>query len=257
MKLSKHHSVFLIVALLLILNFVLFRETAFYLKLNILILFIYLVILYVGVTRVKLNYFVNAINKGKEKGISLTFDDGPNTEFTSKILDILKEKNVKASFFIIGKNILGNEALLKRINAEGHLIGNHSFRHVNFFNSLPANTIKKDINQANDIIFELIEKKPRYFRTPFGLNSPNINKALKNTDYIAIGWDLRSFDTMAKDSQKLLQKLKNKVKQSSIVLLHDNNEVTLSVLPHFIDYCKENGIEIVSLDKMIGEKAYE
>lgn len=256
MKFSKHHIVFFGVVCLLAINFFCFKENGIFWKLNILILLVYLVVLYVAVTRIRLNYFLNTINSGKEKGISLTFDDGPNTDFTEKILDILKVKNVKASFFIIGKNIAGNEAILKRIDKEGHLVGNHSFSHLYWYNSLLPKKIKADINKANDAIFEVLAKKPRYFRTPFGLTSPNIAKALENNEYISIGWDFRSFDTMAKDEEKLLNKLKTNAKQCSIVLLHDNNNITLAVLERFIDYCQENGIEIVSLDKMIGEKAY-
>lgn len=256
MKISKHHIVLFVVVILLIINYLFFKQSIYFVKGNILILFIYLILLYIAVTRVRLNYFVNSINSGSQKGISLTFDDGPNPEFTEKVLDVLKAKNVKATFFIIGKNIAGNEAILKRIDDEGHLLGNHSFGHLYWYNSLFSSTINADINKANDLIFSVLGKKPRYFRTPFGLTSPNISKALKNTDYVSIGWDLRSFDTMAKDENKLFDKLKSKVKHSSIVLLHDNNEITLNVLARFIDYCKENGIEIVSLDKMIGEKAY-
>ena len=241
---------------LLAINFIFFKENAVFWKLNILILLVYLVVLYVAVTRIRLNYFVKTINSGKEKGISLTFDDGPNPEFTEKILDILKAKNVTATFFIIGKNISGNEAILKRIDNEGHLVGNHSFSHLYWYNSLLPKKIKADINKANEEIFQVLAKKPRYFRTPFGLTSPNIAKALENNDYLSLGWDFRSFDTMAKDEEKLLNKLKTKAKQSSIILLHDNNAITLAVLELFIDYCQENGIEIVSLDKMIGEKAY-
>ncbi|MFT4644729.1 MAG: peptidoglycan/xylan/chitin deacetylase (PgdA/CDA1 family), partial [Planctomycetota bacterium] len=198
-----------------------------------------------------------SINAGLKPGISLTFDDGPNPEFTEKVLGILKRKNVTASFFIIGKNIKGNEALLKKIYTEGHIIGNHSMNHTYWFNSLPGNIIAKEIVETEQKIEEVIGVKPIFYRTPFGLTSPNVARGIKKAKVISIGWNYRSFDTMAKDEKVLLDKLIKNAKTSSIILLHDNNKFTLAVLEAFIDYCITNGIEIVSLDKMIGLQAYK
>jgi len=256
-KISKHYIILALVIIIYLLNFIFFKDKTYYWAINYSVFTVHIIILYIGVTRHRLNYFYKSINSGKKTGISLTFDDGPNSEFTEKILEILKRKNIKAAFFIIGKNIEGNENIVKQIDNEGHIIGNHSFGHKYWFNSLPSNVIAKEINKNAEILKKIIGKKPKFYRTPFGLCSPNVARGIKKTKVISIGWDFRSFDTMAKNEAKLLNKLKQNVKTSSIMLMHDNNKFTLNVLEEFIDYCFTNGIEIVSLDKMIELNAYE
>lgn len=256
-KISKHYIVLTGFLLLFVVNYLVFKDSENYWLFNTILILSLLTILYIGVTRHRLNYFYNSINEGSKPGISLTFDDGPNPEFTAKALEILQRKKVKATFFIIGKNIEGNEELLKKIHREGHLIGNHSMNHTYWFNSLPGNMIAKEIIETEQKIEAVIGKKPNYYRTPFGLTSPNVAKGIKKTNVTSIGWNFRSFDTMAKDEKVLLEKLKKNAHKSSIILLHDNNKFTLAVLEAFIDYCFTNGIKIVSLDEMIGVNAYK
>ena len=209
------------------------------------------------IEKFRLNYFSTAIHSGNQEGISLTFDDGPNPKFTEKFLDLLKKYDVKATFFIVGKNIEGNEAILKRIVNEGHIIGNHSYKHVGWYNTLSSSKILADIELCNKLIKDVTTKDLIFFRAPFGLTSPNIAKALNKSDHISIGWDFRTFDTMSKDEDQLFNKMKKNAKSSSIMLLHDNNDITYNALEKFLSYCKENGIKIVSLDEMIGIKPYK
>lgn len=257
MNLSKHHIVLCSTIALLLFNFVLFQHHFFYWYINGALLFIQILLIIIGVSSYRFNYFISSIHSGKEKGVSLTFDDGINAQFTPKILSILKEKNVSATFFIIGKNIKGNENLLHQIHTDKHLIGNHSFYHQNWFNSKCVQYIVEEIEKTDQAIENIIQKKVRFFRTPFGAATPNVAKALKQTQHLSIGWDFRSYDTVAKNSKDLLQKMIAKAHSSSIILLHDNNSFTTEALPLFIDYCKKNGIKIVPLDQMIHQKAYK
>ena len=226
-NISKHYKVLPIVIILFVLNYVFNKDGNNYWTVNIIMTLVYITLLYIGVTRHRLNYFYNSVNKLSKNGLALTFDDGPNVEYTNKVLDILAKKNVKATFFIIGKNIKGNETILKRIDSEGHIIGNHSVNHSYWINSLPSKMIAKEIEENQDLIENVIGKRPRYYRTPFGLTSPNVARAIKKTKMISIGWDFRTFDTMAKDKNKLLEKLKKNAKSSSIMLLHDSNKLTV------------------------------
>lgn len=256
-KISKHYIILTAFILLFIINYFVFKNSEnYWLFFTILILSL-ITILYIGVTRHRLNYFYHSINAGSKPGISLTFDDGPNPEYTEKVLAILKRKNVQATFFIIGKNIKGKEDLLRKIYKEGHIIGNHSMNHTYWFNSLPGSKIAKEILETEQKIEAVIGQKPNYYRTPFGLTSPNVAKGIKKAKVTSIGWNFRSFDTMAKDEKVLLNKLKKYAKNTSIALLHDNNKFTTAVLEDYIDYCFTNGIKIVSLDEMIGIKAYK
>src|SRR5580765_718578 len=104
-----------------------------------------------------------------DKKAYLTFDDGPNSNYTPKILDILKENNIKATFFVCGKNVKKNPEILKRIADEGHLIGNHSYSH-----SLLKSIIffSPEVEKTNNMVKEIVGKTPKFYRAPYGLTMP-------------------------------------------------------------------------------------
>ena len=125
----KHKITTAVTGIMLVLCGFAFWETGYveYI-LSILVIF-YLIATAYGSFQIRANYFVTSIHKGKKKSIALTFDDGPHPENTPRILDILKDKGVKATFFVIGKNAEKYPDLLRRIDAEGHIVGNHSYSH--------------------------------------------------------------------------------------------------------------------------------
>ena len=99
--------------------------------------------------------------------VALTFDDGPSKKYTAELLDGLKKRNVKASFFLLGKSLEGNEALVKRMHREGHLIGNHTFHHVQL-DRIPEKQAKEEILRTNNRIYEITGEYPVYMRPPYG-----------------------------------------------------------------------------------------
>lgn len=214
------------------------------------------IILFLGVTQVRFNYFVTSKNKGSE-GVSLTFDDGPNPETTPKILEILNKHGVKGAFFLIGKNIDGNESLVKEIISGGHIIGNHSMSHHNHLPMKGTAILLSEFEDCSHLIHSVTGKTPRLVRIPFGLSTPNYFRALKRLGLVPVGWNLRTFDTMYKSKLPLLSKSLKKLGRNSIVLFHDGNAITLEVLEDFIVEAKKTGIEFVSLDKNLKEHAYQ
>jgi peptidoglycan/xylan/chitin deacetylase (PgdA/CDA1 family) len=213
-------------------------------------------VLFFGVSQVKFNYFVQSINHGNQ-GISLTFDDGPDSVSTPQILSILKKHDVKGAFFLIGEKVVAHPELTKEIINQGHIIGNHSYSHRKDLAVKSTSFLFNEFSKCEKSIHQLTGVRPNFVRIPFGLANPNYYRALKKSGFISIGWSLRSFDTMYKDSQKLELSLKNKIKHNSIVLLHDSNLVTLDILESFIIHCKENGMTFASLDKNINKNAYK
>ena len=115
----------------------------------------------------------------KGKSVSLSFDDGPDPVLSPEILDVLKKYKVPAGFFLIGKKISGNEALVKRICEEGHIIGNHSFSHSNLWDFMSSEKMAADIEKTVSAIRDVTGKSPRYFRPPYGVINPMVNKAVK------------------------------------------------------------------------------
>jgi peptidoglycan-N-acetylglucosamine deacetylase len=155
-----------------------------------------------------------------EKVIALTFDDGPLTKHTPAILDILRDEQVPAAFFCIGSRIAGQEALLRRIDAEGHVIGNHSFSHHFWFDLFGARKMLGELKQVDDIVHTVTGKRPRLFRPPYGVTNPNLRRAVKRGGYISIGWNIRSLDTVAKSKEQLLQRVLLAVRPGAVLLLH-------------------------------------
>ena len=123
--------------------------------------------------------------------------DRPHT--TRQILDILKENQAQAAFFCIGKNITGNEDLLKRMVREGHIIGNHSFSHHPLFDFFSSRKMLNDMTAMNQLVKNITGLIPRFFRPPYGVTNPNLKKAVMSGGFISIGWSIRSYDTVIKN----------------------------------------------------------
>jgi peptidoglycan/xylan/chitin deacetylase (PgdA/CDA1 family) len=223
----------------------------------ILVLFLlYLHLLVLGSIYIRWNFYLRSYCKGTDaKLIALTFDDGPANE-TDAILDILKQYNVQACFFVIGKNAAEHSALLDRINKEGHAVGNHSYGHGFNFDWQTAAKMSAEIGKTNNTIAEVIGKKPKLFRPPYGVTNPNLAKAVKTTGMHSIGWSVRSFDTKAKEPAKLLNRILTKLEGGDIILLHDSMQITREILTEFIIKAREKGFTFARIDKLLEIDAY-
>ena len=221
-------------------------------------LVLYNLILVLGAIYIQWNFYIKSINSvatfkhfmeidERKKNICLTFDDGIHPQNTPIALDILKKYQIKAHFFIIGKNIQGNEHILKRMHDDGHSIGNHSFGHTWNFDLQSTKAMQKEIEMTNLLINVNTGKTPILFRPPYGVTNPNLARAIKNTNMLSMGWNLRSFDTVAKSKDQLLKKLIEQTKPNSLVLLHERCDLTVDVLTDYIDYCLNEGYTFVTL----------
>jgi peptidoglycan/xylan/chitin deacetylase (PgdA/CDA1 family) len=192
---------------------------------------------------IRSNFFINVIHQTSKNNVLLSFDDGPHQEYTPQILEVLKKHNAKAMFFIIGKNVAGNEQLLKRIHNEGHIVGNHTQNHKV---GIGFNSTQKVIDEI-DKCSELLSKEGvdvKYFRPPFGVTNPNIAKAIEKTGLSCVGWTLRSFDTTKSNAEQLLAKMVSRVKGGDVVLFHDTQKVTVALLDKFLIEVKKKGLTL-------------
>jgi peptidoglycan/xylan/chitin deacetylase (PgdA/CDA1 family) len=219
---------------------------------------VYLGLLTIGAIFIRFNFYLNSLNRGRtnQKRIALTFDDGPDSESSPQVLALLEKHKSKAAFFCIGNKIEGQKELLKKIDKAGHLIGNHSFSHANYFSLSSVKNMVEEIDKTNSLIEQTTGKKPRLFRPPFGVTNPRIANALKKTGMISAGWSLRSLDTV-KSSDQVLRKLKRNLKAGDVVLLHDNRKNTVKILEAFLPWLAENNFEVVGLDELFKIDAYE
>lgn len=222
------------------------------------LIFAYSVVVFYGCYYIRSNFFINVICSAKtnEKVIAISFDDGPATNYTGEILEILKANNIKAAFFCIGNRIAGKEKIFERLNEEGHLIGNHSYSHHFWFDMFPSKKMLADMKMMDTVMEKAIGLRPRLFRPPYGVINPNLRKAIIKGNYVPVGWSMRSLDTVITDEKKLLNKITGSIRSGAIFLFHDTSRTTLAVLPTFIKDATERGYKIVRLDKMLNLQAY-
>ena len=199
--------------------------------------------------------------------VALTFDDGPSDEWTPKILDILKAKGVKATFFIIGENGETNPSLVKRIYAEGHEIGNHTFTHPNL--GLTSDEVTRvEINATQRLVEALTGRSMRLFRAPFfgdaEPTTPNeilpISQAQK-LGYVSVGLRVDPDDWQHPPAKLIVQRVLERMSDADpetrgqIVLLHDaggDRAQTVAALPELIDALRAKGLEIVPVSQLAG-----
>ncbi|HQW85306.1 MAG TPA: polysaccharide deacetylase family protein [Ferruginibacter sp.] len=224
-----------------------------------LLIIAYSLIVFWGCIHVGSGFFIPVICKAEtdKKEIAISFDDGPAINHTAEILSVLKNEEVKATFFCIGNRIAGNENILKQIHNQGHIIGNHSYSHHFWFDMYGAKKMQDDMQQMDIEMKKVLGFKPKLFRPPYGVTNPNVKKAIIKGGYTPVGWSLRSMDTVIKDENKLFDKISRGISPGAIFLFHDTCKITLHVLPRFIKEVKKKGYNIVPLDKLLALQAYE
>lgn len=153
--------------------------------------------------------------KTDRKVVYLTFDDGPHPPETERVLDVLRERGARATFFLIGSKVSGNEAVLRRMLEEGHALGLHTYSHAGTFPLLSFDKMLADVNEGKCAVESVTGKKISLFRPPFGVTNPTIAKVVRTLGLQTVGWDVRSFDTMfCKSSEHSCKQSGHSCKQS-------------------------------------------
>lgn len=153
--------------------------------------------------------------KTDRKVVYLTFDDGPHPPETERVLDVLRERGARATFFLIGSKVSGNEAVLRRMLEEGHTLGLHTYSHAGTFPLLSFDKMLADVNEGKRAVESVAGKKISLFRPPFGVTNPTIAKVVRTLGLQTVGWDVRSFDTMfCKSSEHSCKQSGHSCKQS-------------------------------------------
>lgn len=179
--------------------------------------------------------------------VALTFDDGPSKQYTPMLLDGLKERGIQVSFFLTGSNIEGNEELVKRIQEEGHLIGNHTYNHVQL-NKLSAAKAKEEIEKTSNEIYEITGVYPLYLRPPFGSWRKNMELCV---DMFPVFWTVDTLDWESKNVESILKIVDNQVEDGAIILMHDGYETSVEAAFKIIDQLSEEGYDFVTVDRML------
>jgi peptidoglycan/xylan/chitin deacetylase (PgdA/CDA1 family) len=194
-----------------------------------------------------------AVTTGSEyievKKVAITFDDGPNPEYTERLLDGLKERNVKATFFLIGSEVKEYPEIVKRMSEEGHLIGNHTYEHVNLCET-DTEQVKWQVDQTNDLIYEITGTRPVYIRPPYGSWDSGLGEV---TGMLEILWTVDPRDWDCDDVGELIERVLTAVTNDSVILFHDSSASSVEAALSVVDILTERGYEFVGADEILYE----
>ncbi len=191
----------------------------------------------------------------EEHKIALTFDDGPHSEKTPKILDVLQENNVKATFFIVGENVNGNEEIIERIIKEGHEIGNHTFGHKYLF-KVDRYVMEREIDLCDDEIFNYSEYNATLFRPPGGIYNDVLTAVCNERGYDMVLWSIDTRDWAGTSAEDIENEIMANVEDGAIILMHDYvcaESYTDVALMNVIPKLKELGYSFVTVSELIGD----
>lgn len=181
------------------------------------------------------------------KKIAITFDDGPHPYYTQQLLDGLKERDVKATFFVMGKHVEQYPELIERMYEEGHLIGNHTYSHIQL-NKSNGEAFKEELVKTNELIEKVTGQEVQYVRPPYGSWDKKFEKEL---NMFPVLWNIDPLDWCSDNVAGIVEKVTSKVKENSIILMHDEYKSTVTAALQIIDALQKEGYEFVTVDEIL------
>ena len=191
----------------------------------------------------------HGVENALKKEIALTFDDGPHPVYTKLLLDGLRERGVKATFFLVGQNLDGNEDLVRQMKEDGHLIGNHSQKHMQLTKE-SAKDACSQIQCTNEKLESITGETPHYIRPPYGSWSEELECMVPMT---VVLWDIDPLDWKVQNTRQIVNHVVKRAKDGSIVLLHDSYETSVEAALEIIDTLSANGYNFVTADELVIE----
>ncbi|MBP2000370.1 peptidoglycan/xylan/chitin deacetylase (PgdA/CDA1 family) [Paenibacillus shirakamiensis] len=189
-----------------------------------------------------------------QKKVALTFDDGPDNRYTPQILDILKQYGVKATFFLVGRQVEKDPSVVERIHEEGHEIGNHTLTHPNL-NKLTPEEARREIVDNGAKIKAVIGTTPDLFRTPYGTISNSIKEILKEQHLTLVNWSVDTLDWKATKAEQIVNNLKKEIQPGGIILQHSFGgkkvQNTIAALPQEIEWLQAQGYSLVTVTELM------
>lgn len=184
--------------------------------------------------------------KGTIPRVALTFDDGPSTKYTEKLLKGLKKRGVKATFFLTGERISYSKKIVKRMKKDGHVIGNHTYTHIDLAKT-GYNEAKKEIEDTNNAIKEITGEKPKFLRPPYGDWN---EKLLEETDMSIVLWSVDPEDWKDRNADVVAKRVIKSTRPGDIILLHDIFGTSVDAALKIVDELQSKGYQFVTVDQI-------
>jgi len=254
---TRFHITTILILLILLLEYLFISGTARWLLLTVTAA-CYLVIFTLGVTFIRLRFFCPSLCRITPGGnqVALTFDDGPDPRATPILLDTLQRLKVTANFFCIGRNILAPPQLTRRIQSDGHLLANHTFKHAWWTNFLFGQKLFTEIQRSQQAIQDTTGTCSPFFRSPVGLTNPHFPALLRRTGLTLVGWDVRGLDRNANNPRAVVDRVLKNTRPGSIILLHDGGadpSVLNNIVEGIIIQLRSRGLTFARLDNLLSE----
>ena len=200
----------------------------------------------------------------QEKIVALTFDDGPYPPYTQQVLNVLKENGVPATFFVVGKNVERYPELVKRIVAEGHQLGNHTYSHPDLL-KLDRGQIAAEVDKTQRLLFEITGRVPDIMRPPHGFRDAVVMEVMAERNLKVVEWSVMCRDWVNPGVETITRRVVSKVKSGSIILLHDGDGVdstasraqTVEATRRIIHELKSQDYRFVTVDEILKTTAKE
>ncbi len=186
---------------------------------------------------------------GVDKKIALTFDDGPHPIYTPELLDGLRKREVVVTFFVTGQNAEMYPELIEKMQEDGHLIGNHTYHHVQL-SAVGEEIFLQELEETNRVLEEILEEEIVFVRPPYGEWTKSIEKEI---DLLPVLWDIDPLDWCTGNSDKVVKRVLNKAEDQSIVLMHDYYATSVEAALELVDRLIEAGYELVTVDEILVE----
>ncbi|MGN0430417.1 MAG: polysaccharide deacetylase family protein [Acetatifactor sp.] len=184
---------------------------------------------------------------GAPRRVALTFDDGPHPYYTEQLLDGLKERGVKATFFVTGEHAKLHPDVIQRMYEEGHLIGNHTYSHIQLRKN-NQEAFREELIRTNEVIGEITGGEVLYVRPPYGSWDKSFEKEL---NMIPVLWTIDPLDWCSHDASCVADKVLKKVKENDIILLHDCYDTTVEAAFQIVDELKGKGYLFVTVEELL------
>lgn len=184
---------------------------------------------------------------GESKRIALTFDDGPHPVCTPQLLDGLKARGVKASFFITGQNAEKYPELVERMQREGHLIGNHTYSHIQLTKQ-NREQFREELVKTNGIIREITGEDPVFVRPPYGSWDKKFEEEL---NMFPVLWTIDPLDWCTKDAGNVARRVISKAKENAVILMHDEYDSTVRAALSVVDALQGEGYAFVTVEEIL------
>jgi peptidoglycan/xylan/chitin deacetylase (PgdA/CDA1 family) len=216
----------------------------------------YTALLLSGVLVLRWRVFVDAVVRGPRnaRGIALTFDDGPHPHWTPRILAVLAQHRVTATFFVVGRKVEAHPDVVRAIAGAGHAVGLHSYAHDRLFSLRGERRVKEDLERGVAALERALGQRPRLFRPPIGHTNPTIARVVEALGLVVVGWTIGGRDGLASARpDEVVARVRRDLRDGAIVLLHDAPErgerepAAVRALPAILDAIAAERFDVVPL----------